>query len=76
MVELRSQNQHLLGINSELAAGQEELAKELKAVDFLRLVAWLFGLQRATWNIECLHWWEAWKSGLLDMHTSLASGFQ
>lgn len=36
MVELRAQNQHLLGINSELAAGQEELSKELKAVDFLR----------------------------------------
>lgn len=36
--ELRSQNQHLLGINSQLAAGQEALAKELKAVDFLRCV--------------------------------------
>lgn len=38
MVELRVQNSHLLGINSQLAAGQEELAKELKAVDFLRCV--------------------------------------
>jgi hypothetical protein len=36
MVELRVQNSNLLGINSALAAGQEELAKELKAVDFLR----------------------------------------
>jgi hypothetical protein len=42
MVELRSHNQHLLGINSDLAAGQVELAKELKAVDFLRLVVWPF----------------------------------
>lgn len=39
LVELRAQNQQLLGINNELAAGQEELSKELKAVDFLRLVA-------------------------------------
>lgn len=36
MAELRAQNQRLLGINSQLAAGQEELSKELKAVDFLR----------------------------------------
>lgn len=38
MVELRGQNSHLLGVNSQLAACQEELAKELKAVDFLRCV--------------------------------------
>jgi uncharacterized membrane protein YciS (DUF1049 family) len=36
LVELRAQNQQLLGINNVLAAGQEELSKELKAVDFLR----------------------------------------
>jgi hypothetical protein len=36
MGELRVQNQQLLGLNSKLAAGQEELSKELKAVDFLR----------------------------------------
>lgn len=38
MGELRVQNQQLLGLNSKLAAGQEELSKELKAVDFLRWV--------------------------------------
>jgi hypothetical protein len=36
MAELRVQNQALLGVNSRLAAGQEELVKELKAVDWLR----------------------------------------
>lgn len=36
MGELRVQNQQLLGLNSKLAEGQEELSKELKAVDFLR----------------------------------------
>jgi hypothetical protein len=68
LVELRAQNQQLLGINNELAAGQEELSKELKAVDFLRLVAmlkagaygWLCqsgfpGSRRfGSWRIPCL----------------------
>lgn len=36
MVELRCQNQQLLNVNGQLAATQEELVKELKAVDFLR----------------------------------------
>jgi uncharacterized membrane protein YciS (DUF1049 family) len=43
LVELRAQNQQLLGINNVLAAGQEELSKELKAVDFLRCGA-TFGM--------------------------------
>lgn len=38
MVALRAQNHNLLALNSQMAAGQEELAKELKAVDFLRCV--------------------------------------
>ena len=38
LVELRCQNQQLMNINSQLAAGQEELVNELKAVDFLRWV--------------------------------------
>jgi hypothetical protein len=36
LVELQAQNKQLLGLNSRLVDEQQELAKELKGVDFLR----------------------------------------
>jgi hypothetical protein len=38
LVELQAQNRQLLRLNSRLVDEQQELAKELKGVDFLRWV--------------------------------------